>query len=74
MTRSQSQTLVHLSRQHRRRLNRYHLQPRGLRQGARVIEDSRRGAVLDGPFTFARPIGNEMVQAETGHRNIGSRG
>ena len=29
---------------------------------------------LDRPFTFARPIGNEMVQAETGHRNIGSRG
>ena len=26
---------------------------------------------LDRPFTFARPIGNEMVQAETGHRNIG---
>src|SRR5260370_1991067 len=29
---------------------------------------------LDRPFTFARPIGNEMVQAETGHRNIGSHG
>jgi hypothetical protein len=28
----------------------------------------------DQPFTFARPIGNEMAQVQTGHRNIGSHG